>query len=96
MSEPMNPSWAFVRSYGAVHPKLSAEGEPLLFGEPIKIHDMLFGYYTVMKTPEYYIFTLVDVINPADRELIGKRTVVPLSYKMGVGDFEDVTPEKIM
>lgn len=79
-------SWAFVKCYGlASH-----------HAEPYTVHDTLFGHYTVTQTPDHYIFTLMEPANRADVELIGKKSIIPLSCTMGEGDFECVTPEKIL
>lgn len=80
-------SWAFVKCHG-----LSNVPD----GVPLRIHATLFGYYTVTQTPDHYIFTLMEPMHPDDVELIGTQTVIPLSYTMGEGDFECVTPEKIL
>jgi hypothetical protein len=80
------PSWAFVKCHG-----LTTHN-----AEPVRIHDTLFGYYTVTQTPDHYIFTLMQPMHPDDVELIGTKTIVPLSYAMGEGDFECVTPDKIV
>jgi hypothetical protein len=85
--QPMDSSWSFVKAMG-----VDMDG-PGLGSDRLKIHDTLFGFYTVEKTANYYIFTLVQHANkhlPA-----GKKTVVPLSVQMGVGDFYEVKPEKI-
>lgn len=82
-------SWAFVKCHG-----LMSHGVP--YAEPLRIHDTLFGYYTVTQTPDHYIFTLMQPMHPDDVELIGRKTMIPLSYTMGEGDFECVTPEKIL
>jgi len=84
--EPSPPSWAFVKAMG-----VDMDG-PGLGSDRLKIHDTLFGFYTVEKTPTHYIFTLVQHPNKLPP---GKKTVVPLSVQMGVGDFNEVTPEKI-
>jgi hypothetical protein len=81
------PSWAFVKCHGLM-------SQP--YAEPVRIHDALFGYYTVTQTPDHYIFTLMEPMHPDDVELIGTKTMIPLSYTMGEGDFECVTPEKIV
>jgi hypothetical protein len=86
--EPSPPSWAFVKSMG-----VDMDG-PGLGSDRLKIHDVLFGFYTVEKTPTHYIFTLVQ--HASNKHLpAGKKTIVPLSVQMGVGDFYEVTPEKI-
>lgn len=86
--EPSPPSWAFVKAMG-----VDMDG-PGLGSDRLKIHDTLFGFYTVEKTPTHYIFTLVQ--HASNKHLpAGKKTVVPLSVQMGVGDFNEVTPEKI-
>lgn len=89
-------SWAFVKSYGMVHPRLSAEHESIRLGKAIRIHDTLFGYYTVTQTSNNYIFTLMEPMHPDDLDLVGTETTIPLSYIMGEGDFQGVTPEKIL
>jgi len=81
------PSWAFVKCHGLM-------SQP--YAQPVRIHDTLFGYYTVTQTPDHYIFTLMEPMHPDDVELIGTKTIIPLSYTMGEGDFECVTPEKIL
>ena len=56
----------------------------------------LFGYYHVIQTSEGYVFMLME-----RREVYGhwhltpEFLFVPLAETMGVGDFDDVTPEKI-
>ena len=86
--EQMDPSWSFVKSMG-----VDMDG-PGLGSERPKIHDTLFGYYTVEKTVVCYVFTLVQ--HASNKHLpVGKKTIVPLSVQMGVGDFYEVTPEKI-
>jgi hypothetical protein len=87
VAEEVKPSWAFVKCHGLM---------PQPYREPVRIHDTLFGYYTVTQTPDHYIFTLMQPMHPDDVGLIGTKTVVPLSYTMGEGDFECVTPEKIV
>ena len=80
-------SWAFVKCHGLSN---------VPYGVPVRIHDTLFGYYTVTQTPVHYIFTLMEPMHPDDVELIGTQTIIPLSYTMGEGDFDCVTPEKIL
>ena len=83
---PTDPSWSFVKAMG-----VDMDG-PGLGSDRLKLHDVLFGFYTVEKTANYYIFTLVQHPNKLPA---GKKTIVPLSVQMGVGDFNEVTPEKI-
>lgn len=86
--DPVDPSWSFVKSYG-----VDMDG-PGLGSERPKIHGTLFGFYTVEKAADYYIFTLVQ--DPSNKHLpAGKKTFVPLSVQMGVGDFYEVTSDKI-
>ena len=86
--EPVDPSWSFVKAMG-----VDMDG-PGLGSDRLKIHGTLFGFYTVEKTDDYYIFTLVQ--HASNKHLpAGKKTIVPLSVQMGVGDFYEVTPEKI-
>ena len=80
-------SWVFVKSYGY--------GTSGFWWEP-RIHDVLFGHYTIQKTPTNYIFTLMKPANRDDLDLIGRKSMVPLSVKMGEGDFDCVRPEHIM
>lgn len=57
----------------------------------------LYGYYAVIKTSEIYLFMLME-----RREVYGhlhltpEFAFIPLTETMGVGDWDDVTPEKIM
>ena len=89
-----NAKWAFVKSYGLPQPYAEPYAES--YAESYAVHDTLFGFYTVTQTSDNYIFTLMKPANRADAELIGMKTMVPLSVKMGEGDFVEVTPEKIM
>jgi len=84
--DPVDPSWSFVKAMG-----VDMDG-PGLGSDRLKIHGTLFGFYTVEKAADYYIFTLVQHPNKLPA---GKKTFVPLSVQMGVGDFYEVTPEKI-
>ena len=58
----------------------------------------LFGYYSITKTKTCYEFTLRKPAGTHQSWLdaIGKVTIVPLSQDFGCGDWENVTPEKIM
>jgi hypothetical protein len=54
----------------------------------------LAGHYTVEKGPEFYEFTLVRAAYP-DWHQAGTITFIPLTERMGVGDWDNVTADKI-
>ena len=92
MTESKN-GWAFVNSRGVIENPRFPDG---LYALPTRIHAPLFGYYSVKQTSNNYVFTLMQTSNPAQMGIIGYMVDVPLSCKMGEGDYQDVTPEKII
>jgi len=57
---------------------------------------LLYGYYTVIKTREAYVFMLMErreVYGPF--HLAPEFVFIPLTETMGTGYWDDVTPEKI-
>jgi len=55
----------------------------------------LFGYYRVIQTIECYVFVLMERMEVTDLDPTPEVAFIHLDNKMGVGDFENVTPDKI-
>jgi len=62
-----------------------------------QIHDQrLYGYYSVIKTREAYIFMLMERRDVYGHwHLTPEFAFIPLTEVMGTGYWDDVTPEKI-
>lgn len=65
------------------------------FVKSISSSSSLFGYYEVIRTPTHYEFIFKRAFHVIDIDHIGKITKLPLQVIMGLGDFEDVTPDKV-